>query len=131
MLSDIKTLQAGLELNVSSIDNYLIKILERLFGKRKNTQPETDFSDFFTVKKRKKRKRGVYISIDKKNRKSKKLYRPTRKIFRKENSIELTSGHGTRILSKTADSWKCSFNFFSGYNICSHVIAVQELYENN
>jgi nucleoside-triphosphatase THEP1 len=52
------------------------------------------------------------------------------KFVRRGNDIELKSEHGTRILSKVVDNWKCNCNFFSSYNICSHVIATQELYGN-
>ena len=52
------------------------------------------------------------------------------KFVRRGKDIELKSEHGTRILSKVVDNWKCNCNFFSRYNICSHVIATQELYGN-
>lgn len=52
---------------------------------------------------------------------------PGRFVFG-DTHVTLTSSHGTRRLTKTADNtWSCTCDFYAQYSICSHAIATEEL----
>lgn len=43
------------------------------------------------------------------------------------DTVELRSEHGTRALVHNGNKWKCSCDFFDEHQICSHVIATEEV----
>ncbi|OGZ57719.1 MAG: hypothetical protein A3F94_01765 [Candidatus Spechtbacteria bacterium RIFCSPLOWO2_12_FULL_38_22] len=48
---------------------------------------------------------------------------------RKGSQVELRSEHDIRILSLTGSDWSCVCDFYKEYGICSHAIAVQEVFK--
>jgi len=75
-------------------------------------------------------KKGEFIKqLIRKIEKAKGYIAQPDRFIRNENSIELKSEHGTRILSKIEGNWTCNCDFFSNFEICSHVIAAQEIYD--
>jgi len=46
------------------------------------------------------------------------------------NTVTANTEHGEKHLTKKDDSWSCDCEFYDANKICSHVIALEELYKN-
>ena len=59
-------------------------------------------------------------------RKVQKYGREPRRFILHDSLVTLKSEHGTRKLSSENNVWKCSYDFFKKYSICSHSLATEE-----
>ena len=41
--------------------------------------------------------------------------------------VSLLGDHSTHEVTYESDSWGCTCNFFSGYGLCSHIMALQKI----
>lgn len=99
------------------------------------------FDDDFT-KKIKERDDIILVSLSEENRKEKEIFltqllqkiekakryisEPDR-FTKSGKNIKLRSEHGDRILAREKNRWRCSCDFFTKYEICSHTIATEDL----
>lgn len=100
------------------------------------------YEDEFT-KRLKERDDVIFVEISEEDREEKEIFisqllykiekakgyiaNPER-FTKKGSSIELRSKHGIRTLFLVEKGWECDCDFYKEYKICSHVIAVRELF---
>ena len=44
--------------------------------------------------------------------------------------VSLQGDHSTHDVSYESDRWECTCDFFSGYGLCSHTMALQKILED-